>query len=56
MLYVSCAHAKMKREIEADERQLERDWYDAEEFGGVAQMGDDAHNPFVGDQKFFEVS
>ena len=46
---------QMKRELEADERQLERDWYDTEEFGGVAAPDGDAHNPFVGDQKFFEV-
>lgn len=42
-----------KRELEEDERQLERDWYDAEEFG-VAKVDGEGSNPFVGDEKFFE--
>eukprot|EP00798_Chlamydomonas_sp_ICE-L_P027222 gene27222-2471_t len=42
----------MRRELELDERQQERDWYDQEEFGGVtAEAG---ANPFVGDEQFFQ--
>lgn len=32
--------------------QVERDWYDAEEFGG---NNDAQHNPFVGDENMFQV-
>ena len=46
----------MRREQELEERQQERDWYDAEEFGGVTADGADGHNPFVGDDKFFQAS
>ncbi|MEW5307872.1 MAG: hypothetical protein WDW36_010244 [Sanguina aurantia] len=39
------------REKELEERQVERDWYDAEEFGG---NNDAQHNPFVGDENMFQ--
>lgn len=34
-----------------DERQLERDWYDADETGAV----DETHNPFLGSQAKFDA-
>ncbi|WIA21045.1 hypothetical protein OEZ85_005370 [Tetradesmus obliquus] len=43
----------LKREAELEEIQMERDWYDAEEFGG-ANAAAAAHNPFVGDESLFK--
>eukprot|EP00879_Flechtneria_rotunda_P008294 GHRR01008688.1.p1 GENE.GHRR01008688.1~~GHRR01008688.1.p1 ORF type:complete len:458 (+),score=154.24 GHRR01008688.1:206-1375(+) len=43
----------LKREAELEEIQLERDWYDNEEFGG-ANAANTAHNPFVGDDTLFK--
>ncbi|KAL6760535.1 P-loop containing nucleoside triphosphate hydrolase protein [Haematococcus lacustris] len=45
---------QMKREVEAEERQLERDWYDAEEFGGAGTDHRDGKAAFVGDENFFQ--
>lgn len=45
---------QMKREFEEEERQMDRDWYDAEEFGGTADR-DHAAAAFVGDDSFFQV-
>ncbi|CAD7701175.1 unnamed protein product [Ostreobium quekettii] len=42
---------KLQREFESEQIQFDRDWYDQEEFGGGV---DDQHNPFIGDQKFYE--
>lgn len=42
--------AQLKRELESDQMQLERDWYDQEEFG----MNHEEHkDPFIGDDSFF---
>eukprot|EP00210_Caulerpa_lentillifera_P000325 g318.t1 len=42
--------AQLRRELESDQMQLERDWYDQEEFGaGIEEHKD----PFVGDDSFF---
>ncbi|KAF6263292.1 P-loop containing nucleoside triphosphate hydrolase protein [Scenedesmus sp. NREL 46B-D3] len=43
----------LKREAELEEIQMERDWYDAEEFGG-ANAAAAAHNPFIGDDALFK--
>lgn len=45
----------MRRESELEQRQLDMDWYDAEEFGGTGHGNEAAANPFVGDEAFFEV-
>jgi pre-mRNA-splicing factor ATP-dependent RNA helicase DHX38/PRP16 len=40
-----------------EEIQMERDWYDAEEFGGTgfgATAGGHASNPFIGDDDLFK--
>eukprot|EP00200_Dunaliella_tertiolecta_P008619 CAMPEP_0202370528 /NCGR_PEP_ID=MMETSP1127-20130417/2125_1 /ASSEMBLY_ACC=CAM_ASM_000462 /TAXON_ID=3047 /ORGANISM="Dunaliella tertiolecta, Strain CCMP1320" /LENGTH=1402 /DNA_ID=CAMNT_0048966503 /DNA_START=21 /DNA_END=4229 /DNA_ORIENTATION=- len=42
----------LRREHELDERQMERDWYDHEEFGGAADR--EGAEPFVGDENFFQ--
>ncbi|KAF5843773.1 P-loop containing nucleoside triphosphate hydrolase protein [Dunaliella salina] len=42
----------LRREHELDERQMERDWYDQEEFGGAADR--EGAEPFVGDENFFQ--
>jgi pre-mRNA-splicing factor ATP-dependent RNA helicase DHX38/PRP16 len=44
---------KCRREAELEEIQMERDWYDAEEFGG-ANAAAAAHNPFIGDEALFK--
>jgi len=36
---------QLKRELEADQIQLDRDWYDQEEFGAGL---DEDKNPFIG--------
>lgn len=38
-------------EWQANEKQLDREWYDREEEGGGV---DETHNPFVGDEKLFD--
>lgn len=40
----------IRREAELEEIQMERDWYDNEEFGGAHE----SHNPFVGDDSLFK--
>jgi pre-mRNA-splicing factor ATP-dependent RNA helicase DHX38/PRP16 len=40
-----------------EEIQMERDWYDAEEFGGTgygATAGGHSSNPFIGDDNLFQ--
>lgn len=39
-----------RREAELEEIQMERDWYDNEEFGGAHESS----NPFVGDEGLFK--
>ncbi len=46
--------AQLRREKEDEERQMERDWYDQEEFG-AATNEHQAEAAFVGDENFFQV-